>query len=402
MNRLLAFSCVAAAALLLASCNSRVEGSAPVKNAPTVAVQTVARGDIAQTLNVASAFRPFQEIEVHAKVAGYVKSIPVDVGDRVKAGQVLADLEVPELEDDIQQNDAEVKRAEEEVNRAKADLTRARSAYDLAHLTASRLSGVSKARPTLIAQQDVDEATGRDKVAAAQVATAEAALAAAAQQLDAAKATRKKTGTLAGYAHITAPFAGVITRRYADPGAMIQAGTSSQTQAMPVVTLSDNARLRLVIPLPESAVSIVRVGSPVQVRVDALDRTIPGTVARVADRLDADTRTMHVEVDVPNPDLTVVPGMYATASIVLQASKDAVVAPVEAIDRDGDTGRALVVNANHQIEARDLKLGLSGGDRIEVTSGLSPGDLIVVGPRGQLSPGEVVAARPQEPVKEKD
>ena len=399
MKPVLVVPCVALSALLLASCGSRVEGSTAVKESPTVAVQPIARSDVAQTLRVAAAFKPYEEIEVHAKVAGYVKSIAVDVGDRVRAGQLLAELEVPELEDDMLQNDAEVKRAEEEVNRSKADLDRAHSAYEVAHLGASRLMGVSKARPTLIAQQDVDEANGRDKVAEAQVATAQAALAAAGEQLDAAKAARQKTATLAAYARITAPFAGVITHRYADPGAMIQAGTSSQTQAMPIVTLSDNARLRLVIPVPESGVADVRIGSPVQVRVDALNRTIEGTVARFADRLDSDTRTMRVEVDVPNADLSVVPGMYAEASLVLEARKNVVVAPIQAIDRDGDTAHALVVNAKHQIEPRNLKVGLSNGDAIEVTSGLAPGDLIVVGPRAQLSPGASVTPKvvPSEP-----
>src|SRR5262249_5935948 len=160
--------------------------------------------------------------------------------------------------------------------------------------------GVLKARPNLVAQQDIDEATGRDRVAEAQVATAKAALAAAAEQLAIAKASLNKTRTLLAYAQITAPFAGVITHRYADTGAMIQAGTSSQTQAMPLVKLSQNSVLRLTIPVPESAVPQVHLGESVDVTVPALRKTFVGQVSRFADKLDEQTRTMHTEVDVKN------------------------------------------------------------------------------------------------------
>ncbi len=247
---------------------------------PTVAVARVVRGDVTQTLTMAAEFRPFQEIDLHAKVAGYVKSIAVDVGDRVQPGQLIALLEVPELQDELQQDAASVARAQEEVNRATADLERAESVHEVAHLGSTRLAGVSKARPTLIAQQDLDEAASRDRIAEAQVSTAKAAVASARGQLEIAKANQAKTRTLVGYTTITAPFAGVITHRYADTGAMIQAGTSSQTQTMPLVKLSENRLLRLIIPVPESAVPRIKNGQTVDVLVPSIGRTFPGTVAR--------------------------------------------------------------------------------------------------------------------------
>ena len=173
-SAVLALAALAGTGLLAAA--SRGSDNA---DAPAVAVAQVVRGDIAQSLTIAAEFRPFQEIEVHAKVAGFLKSISVDVGDRVKAGQLLAVLEMPELQDEIKQDEAAVKRASEEINRAQADLERAQSAHEVAHLGATRLAGVLKARPNLVAQQDIDEATGRDRVAEAQVRTAQAALAAA-------------------------------------------------------------------------------------------------------------------------------------------------------------------------------------------------------------------------------
>jgi RND family efflux transporter MFP subunit len=363
------------------------------RDTPTVAAVRIGRGDITQAITVAAEFRPFQEIEVHAKVAGFLKSISVDVGDRVRAGQLLAVLEIPELQDDIRQGEATVKRADEEINRAQADLERARSANVVAHLGASRLSNVMKTRPNLVAQQDIDEASGRDRVAEAQVSTAQAALAAAKEQLEIAKAARGKTQTLFDYARITAPFAGVITHRYADTGAMIQAGTSSQTQAMPIVRLSQNDRLRLVIPVPESAVSRIHMGAPVSIEVQSLHNTVTGTVARFAERLDTETRTMRVEVDVPNPTLALVPGMYADASLGLDQVKNAVVAPVQAVDRTETGSRVLVVGRDGAIEARTVTLGLEADDRVEVKTGLQEGDLVVVGSRAQLRPGAIVAPK---------
>jgi len=374
---------------------SRVEphAAATTTDATTVAVAKIARGDVAQELTIAAEFRPFQEIEVHAKVAGYVKHIGVDVGDRVRAGQLLAVLEVPELQDDLQQEQAAVRHAQEEVNRANADLERAESVHEVAHLNATRLSGVLKARPNLVAQQDIDDAIGRDRVSEAQVATAKAAIAAAQQQLEVAKATENKTRTLVAYTQITAPFDGVITHRYADTGAMIQAGTSSQTQSMPLVRLSQNDRLRLVIPVPASAVPRVRVGERVAVTVQALHKTVSGTVARFADRLDPETRTMHVEVDVQNPQLELVPGMYADATLVLDEAKNVLVAPIQAIDRAETQARAMVVGEDGRIAARSLTVGLETDDRVEVKQGLNDGDAVVIGSRAQLKPGMLVSPK---------
>jgi len=360
------------------------------------AVVKAVTGNLAQTLAVAAEFRPFQEIDIHAKVAGYLKSISVDVGDRVRVGERLAVLEVPELQDELRQDAAGVKRAEEDVNRAQADLERANSAHEVAHVGATRLSGVLKVRPNLVAQQDIDEAMGRDRVAEAQVATAKAALAAAQQGLEVSKASQQKTQTLWGYTEITAPFAGVITQRYADPGAMIQAGTSSQTQTMPVVRLSQNNRLRLVIPVPESTVALIHVGTPVDLNVQALHKTFTGKVARFSERLDSDTRTMRVEVDVENPTLELVPGMYATASIVLDSASDAVIVPVEALDHSEIKPQVFVIDSNQKVEVRAVTTGLETSDRVQIKNGISSGDLVVTGNRAQLKPGLVVTPRVME------
>ena len=398
MNRVLSIAAAALSGVTLAvaSACSRPDAHAAESttgDAPTVAVAKVTRGDLTQVLTVAAEFRPYEEIEVHAKVAGFLKAIYVDVGDRVQAGQLLAVLEIPELQDELQQDESAVKHAQDEIARVESDLDRATSVHEVAHLGSTRLTKVVAARPNLVAQQDVDEAAGRDHVAEAQVATAKAALAAAREQLEFAKATQRKTATLFAYARITAPFGGVITRRYADTGAMIQAGTSSQTQAKPLVQLSDNHRLRLVIPVPESAVSRIHLDGPVALQVRSLNKTITGTVARFSDRLDTDTRTMHVEVDVPNPTLDIVPGMFANASITLNGAQDVLIAPVGAIDRTDHATRVLVVNDAGRIEPRQVVLGLETADRVEIRSGLQAADVVVVGNRAQLKAGAMVTPK---------
>jgi RND family efflux transporter MFP subunit len=308
----------------------------------------------------------------------------------VKPGQLLAVLEIPELQDEMQQDEAGAKRANEEVNRAQFDLDRAQAVHDATHLASTRLAGVSKTRPNLIAQQDLDEAAGRDRVAEAQVSTARAALASAREQLAFAQANQAKTKTLFAYARIVAPFEGVITHRYADTGAMIQAGTSSQTQTMPLVRLSQNNVLRLIIPVPESAVLRIHLKAPVDVRVQSIGRTFSGIVARFDNRLDGDTRTMRVEVDVPNPKLELVPGMYAQASIALDEAKDALTVPVQAIDRADDRTSVVVVTKAGTVERRDVDVGLETADRVAVTRGVEEGDLVVTGNRARLKPGDTV------------
>ena len=361
---------------------------------PSVAAARVTRGDLAQVLTIAAEFRPYQEIDVHAKVAGYVQTIRVDVGDHVKEGELLAVLEVPELQDEVAQDKASIEHASEEVVRAQADLERAQFAHEASHLASERLAQASKQQPKLIAQQDLDDATSRDRQAEAQVATAKAAIAAAQGQLAYAKANADKTQTLVGYTRITAPFTGVITHRYADKGAMIQAGTSSQSQAMPVVRLSQVDKLRLSIAVPESAVPKIRVKTPVSVRVPSLGRTFPGTVSRFADRLDQETRTMLVEVDVENPTGELVPGMYADASMSLKEVKGALLVPIEAIgNREGAEARVFVIGQGNQVEPQQVQIALETGDRAAVSGALTPGALVVVGNRDQLKAGTIVTPK---------
>ncbi len=358
-----------------------------------VAVVLAGPSPIVNALNLSGAFRAFQEVDVHAKVAGYIKHIYVDVGDKVKQGQVLAILEVPELNAQVVGAKADLQRGQNAIHRAQSEIERAQSSHSAYHAAYTRLKQASAAKPGLIAEQELDDALAKDKTSESDVVSAQAALAESESQLAAAQANLERLSALEGYAHITAPFEGVVTKRYADTGALIQAGTASDTQSLPVVRLEEWSKLRLLVPVPESAVPRVHLGSVVKVRVPVLDRSFQGKVARFADSLDQQTRTMNTEIDVENHDGTLVGGMYAETDLTLKQTDGALTVPVQAISRNGTTASVMVVNRQGMIEERQVTLGEEGADRVEVKSGLFPKDQVVVGNRSDLRTGERVSPR---------
>ncbi len=352
-----------------------------------VAVAKTMRRNLSSTLDIASEFEPYQEINVYAKVSGYIEKLDVNWGTHVKQGQVLAVLEIPELQQQLELDESTVKRGEQDLARANEELMRAKSTYNVAHLTYTRLAGVQKTRPELVAQEEVDVAQGKDLEASAGVSAAEDSVAGSEQALVGAKAAYEKDKAMYGYARITAPFDGVVTEIDAYTGALLPAGTSSNKGDEALCHLAQDSLLRLVIPVPESAVPTIKIGGTVEIRVPVLNKTFQGTVARVSDQVDLSTRTMYTEIDVPNPHLEIVPGMYAEASLVLKQRPDALSVPVEAIDRQAGGATVLLVNGEDQVEERPVQLGIETSDRVEVLSGLDENDLVVVGNRSQLRPG---------------
>jgi RND family efflux transporter MFP subunit len=387
----------------LSSCGGGEKASA--NNAPlaaeqvSVGVAKVGRKPLGRTLTVSSELVPFQEIDVYAKESGYIKKLDVDYGTRVKAGQVMAVLEIPELESQLQQDDAAIKNASDQITHAEHDLGRVEAQHNVFHLQFERLSGVAKSKPGMVAQQEVDDAQGKDLAAEAQVEASKSSMESAQSQLAVMQAKRKHDQDLYDYSKITAPFAGVITQRYANLGALMQAGTSSSTQAMPLVRLSQDDLFRLVIPVPESYVRYIRIGDPVNVMVPSLNRTFPGKVARFSVDVREDTRTMHTEVDVQNPNKVLVPGMYAEATLTLDQKAAALAVPLQAVDHQGDKTIVDVVSPDGKIESRPVALGIQTASYAEVLSGLQSGEMVVVSDRSGLKAGEVVKPKVVELVE---
>ena len=378
-------------ALMLESCSGGEEKKVEAKEqSVTVGVTKVVKKNLGRTLTVSAELVPFQEIDVYAKEAGYVKKLLVDYGTRVKAGQTMAVLEIPELEAQLQEDQAEIKNAANQVLRAQHELSRYQAQYKAVHLEYTRLSGVFESQPGIVAQQEVDDAQGKDLSAQSQVDAAEAAFEAAQSQLGVTKAKLVHDQSLYNYSKITAPFSGVVTNRYANLGTLVQGGTNSSTQAMPIVKLSQDDLFRLVIPVPESYVKFIRIGDPVSVRVPSLNRTFPGKVARFSVDVREDTRTMHTEVDVKNPDRVLVPGLYAEADLTLEQREDIPSIPLQAVNHEAAKTTVFVVNPSGVVEDVPVTLGLQTASDAEVVSGLHEGEQVVVSDRSGLKPGEKV------------
>jgi len=375
----------------LISCRPSASLPPPV---PTVPVAIASPATLANDIVLTAEFRPYQEVDVMAKVAGYVKSIGVDIGDHVWQNAVLATLEVPEIQDDVVKAKAGVAGAEANIVTAQAAVQNAQAGANIASLSFNRIHDVATRDRGLVPRQEVDVAQSREMEATAQLASANSSLKAAQDSKAEAESEYSRAIAMMQYATIRAPFNGVITKRYASTGSMIQAGISSQTQAMPVVTLAQDDLLRLILPVPVSNVAGIRDGQPVDVNVVSLGRTLRGKVTRYADSVQMATRTMDTEVDVPNPDGSLVPGMYAEVHLHLAARPNVLSVPLDAVDGLGTSVQQAYLVHDGVVHLITVKTGLQTASRVEILSGLQSGDEVIVGRHTGLADGERVDAQP--------
>lgn len=376
---------------VLCSCTAK---AIPAATAPFVPVAVAGYASLQNDLVLTAEFHPYQEVDVMAKVAGYVKEINVDIGDHVRQNAVLATLEVPEIEDDLAKAKAGESAAEANVVTAQAAIERAKAAAGIAALSFQRIQDVATRDRGLVPRQDVDVAQSREAEADAQLASAVSALKAAQDAKAEADSEYSRATAMVQYATIRAPFMGVITKRFANTGSMIQAGISSETQAMPVVRLAQNDLLRLILPVPVSDVGGIRNGQSVDVNVVSLGRWLRGTVTRYADSVQFSTRTMDTEVDVPNPDGSLIPGMYAEVHLHLGTRPNVLSVPLDAVDGIGTTAEQAWTVRNGVAHLTPVKTGLETPTHIEILSGLAPGDQVIVGRHSGLAEGERVNAVP--------
>jgi RND family efflux transporter MFP subunit len=378
---------VALPCLVCSGCKEKQPEAPPA----TASIAPVTRGDLSSTLTVAGEFQPYQEVELHAKVSGYIRRINVDIGDRVKNGQVIATLEVPELNAQVAASQAQIRHSQSEITRAQNEVTLAQANYAALHAAYTRLSEASKRRPGLIAEQELDDSRAKDQDAEAKINVAKSALEATKEQLGISKADNQRVQSLEDYSIVTAPFTGVVTMRYADVGSLIQAGTASNTQSMPVIKLAQSDLLRLRMPVPEEDVPFIKVGGDVQIKLQATGKTISGKIVRFTRELTTSTRTMLAEVDVPNPDLTLSTGMTAETTIVLQAQKNVLTVPAGAVLKgDGQVAYVLIVDSDNKVQKVPVTLGIQGSDRVEITQGLTERQSVIVSGQGNYQTGQVV------------
>ena len=344
---------------------------APMESLPVVEVR---RRDIRQQIEVPGEFRPYQEVDIDAKVRGYVRKLHVDIGDRVKQGQVLAELEIPELADDLRSADASVNVAQQQAQRARAQ-------HDDDQMIYQRLLGVMRERPELIAQQDIDQARAKADGSLAAQTAAEASI-------KQAMAEQTRVRDTAAYSKIYAPFDGVITARLLDEGALV--GASGNGAANALFHISKINKLRLVLEVPESTVPDVAVGNIAHVAVSALQTGFDLPVSRISHQLAEATRTMHVEIDFDNARDQVAPGMYAQVELPLKQRNQVLAIPLSALRdhaADSDSGKVYVLGKDGQVQARQVSVGLAGPNHVEIKTGLDAGELVVVDVTPRLEAG---------------
>jgi RND family efflux transporter MFP subunit len=386
-------SLILAAGLVLpavVACSSKAKNSEVSAEIPSASIVSVQRGSISRTLSLAGQFEAYQVVEIHPKVSGFIRKINVDIGDRVRQGQTLAVLEVPELTAQLAGTVAQVAESKDEIVRAQHEITRAESNYSALRADNARLQAAAKAQPGLIAQQELDDAQAKDLASAAEVDAAKSALAAAQQTAEVSQADNQRVGAIQGYTRVIAPFDGVVVWRYANTGTLLQSGTGSDSQSLPVVTLAQSGLLRLRLPVPEDAVKYVRVGNEMQVRVDAIGRSFTGKVVRFTRNVSLQTRTMETEIDVENKDLSIDPGMYANTQLQLAHVSNVLTVPVEALVLRGNHEVVYVLDEENRIHERAVQVGLQGSQLAEITSGLQAGNRVILGGQEKFEDGERV------------
>jgi RND family efflux transporter MFP subunit len=382
------FTALFLAAIACSGCTTKT--SAAPQELPVVATGRAIRTDLRNDVTLTAELEPYYEVDVMAKEAGYIRHMLVDIGDHVKQGQLLCVLEIPELQDDLQRAKADVQTAAALQSAAEQDRKRAVAAEAIAHLSYTRILDVSKKEPGLVPLQEVDVAHSRDLESEAQVASSEQNVNASLSRLEAAKAALGHETALVEYTRIVSPFNGVITQRYASDGAMIQAGTSSNTQAMPVVHVAQDDTLRLMLPVPESYVGTIHNGEAVTVTVPVLGKTLEGKVTRFADRVQASTRTMTAEVDLKNAKRELIPGMYAEVQLSLADARNAVAIPIGALDSGGSTNTVYTVDVSGVVHIRSVSTGIQSPQFVQVLSGVQPGETVILGSHSGLQDGERV------------
>lgn len=347
MSRAMLLCSMSVVAGLAFSACSRTEGQGPTPAAaPPTEVRTVhlTTGPITRSVVLPAQVIPFQQATLYAKVSGYLKTINVDKGDKVAAGALLARIEIPELV---------AARARQE-----AELKAASSDYE-------RLQKALAQTPDLVVPDTVDQARGRFEVARANLAESE---------------------TLLGYATITAPFTGVITQRYVDPGALIQAGNASSA----IVSLMDFSTVRLQVAVPEVEAARVTVGQPVRVTTDNLPgRQFDGQVTRFTYALDPANRTMLVEAILKNPDLALRPGMLVTVKLGIEHKEQATLMPTDALVAERSNTFAYIAAGNKAVK-RPINVGFNDGKNVEVVDGLKDSDAVILTGKLKLSDGQPV------------
>ena len=351
----------------------RAEADAQQHGLPRLTVMRVQRGPTENEIKLPGTMQALTEAPILARTDGYLKRRLVDIGDRVRAGQVLAEIDAPEVDQQIHQAEAAIGQAEAAAQQAQANLEQGRANRELARITAERTERLTERG--ISPQQEGDQSRAQLRAQDASVQALEKAILAQRSNLSAAKANLARLQELQGYRVVKAPFDGVITQRNVDVGALVSTGNTLLYRIAQIGTL------RTYVNVPQAYVTAVRVGQPAALTVSHVPgRRFAGTVARTANALDPATRTMLVEIDVPNADGTLFPGTYAEVDLNGSRTNPPLVVPAAAILFRTDGAQVAVVRSDDTVHLQKISVGRDYGDRVEILQGVEEGATIVAAP----------------------
>src|SRR5713226_6454076 len=361
---------------------------------PRVEVVRPRRVTVAQRLQTNATLEAFEEADLFAKVSGYLSDVRVDIGDHVKAGQVLAVIDVPEMVQELAEAKAQLESKQSSLESARRQLDHNKANLALQNTLLKDREQLGEGRG-FISDRTLDQVHANAEIAKADLGVAEANRDLAANQVDVAAATVEKIKTLLAYTQIVAPFDGVVARRQVNRGDLVQAATATRTtpSAGSLFTVQRIDTIRVFCDVPENDVPHLHVGDPAVVKPAGFDgQPFIGNVTRFSLRLDPETRNMRTEIDLPNPRERLYPGTYAAVSLEMNRRPDALTVPTAAVGSDGD-GNFVYTITDNRITRLAIKTGLTDNGRIEVTAGLSEETPVVASTKG--APPLRTAVQPQ-------
>lgn len=365
--------------------------TASLEFAPRVETIRPRQEDLLHQITLPASLEAFQKATLYSKVAGYLQWIRVDIGDPVRKGTIIAKIQAPEMLSQVSAAAAEVKNQQAARAHAEAELEQARAEYELKKISYERLQGVLEEEPEMISRQSVDEARAEYQVAGSSIKVVESKLIQVESQIERAAAELDHLKTLMAYSEVKAPFSGIITERFVDPGAFIQLASNSQN-VRPLVTVARVDTLRIFLAVPEVAVPYIRRGLLATIAIDALaGRQLKASITRFASVLNPTTRTMKTEIDISNREGLLHPGMYGKVTLTLEEKPGAMTLPSAALHDEGSQ-RFVFCVVDGLAKRVAVEIGSDDGSTVEITKGLSGDENVVVASRGSLSDGTPVEA----------
>jgi RND family efflux transporter MFP subunit len=363
-------------------------------NLPRIEVMYPRRATVAQRLQTNASLEAFEEADLFAKVSGYLSDVRVDIGDHVKAGEVLAVIDVPEMKQELAEAKAQLESKRSSLESARRQLDHNKADVALQNALAKDREQLGEGRQ-FISDRTLDQVHANADIAKADLGVAEANRDLAANQVDVAAATVEKIKTLLAYTQIVAPFDGVVARRQVNRGDLVQAATATRTtpSAGSLFTVQRIDTIRVFCDVPENDVPHLHVGDPAIVKPSGFDgKPFIGKVTRFSRRLDPETRNMRTEIDLPNPEERLYPGTYAVVSLEMNRRPNALTVPAAAVGSDDD-GNFVYTIADNRITRLAVKAGFTDNGRTEVIAGLTEQTLVAASTKGV--PPLTTAVEPQ-------